>query len=155
MGLELSLTCPFCNQGELTETEGVFDLVARLLGEARLALEARARGLSLRDTAQTLVSGERWDGGAFGRVCPYCRRARLSVSSDRILALDCAALVLGGARRYWQAGSGRRLSPKETAQLILDGRISAIVVVEPATEPAQREPTREATVEILDVDFDD
>lgn len=147
------MTCPFCNQGELTETEGVFDLLARLLGEARLALEARARGLSLRDTAQTLVSGERWDGGAFGRVCPYCRRARLSVSTDRILPLDCAALVLGGARRYWSAGNGRRLSWKESAQLVLDGRI-AIVECAPVQEPEPKR-EREPTIEILDVDFDD
>lgn len=119
------MICPYCNASEIAGTEGVFDLGAKVCGEARVAIEARARGLSLHETAKTLVSGERWSGAASDRPCPYCRRSRIPASADTLLIVDLLVLVLGGARRYANAGGWRRLSLRETAQLILDGRLDS------------------------------
>jgi len=136
------MICPYCNAAEISGREGVFDLGAKLAGETRIAIEARARGLSLRDTAQTIVAGERWTGGASGRACPYCRRARVSSNSDSLLIIDLLVLVLGGARRYANAGGWRLLTARETGQLVLDGRISNRVSPS-AWQPDEEEPDEE------------
>lgn len=118
------IACPYCGAAQVEACDqGLFDLAAKALGEARRALEARALGLPLRDVASVLVSGESIEGATLDRRCPYCRSGLVSVSTRKHLAIDLSAFALGFARLYWVSGGGRRLRLVELGTLVLDGRL--------------------------------
>jgi len=120
----MQIRCPYCDSADLAPCpQGLIDLGAKALGEGRLALEASAQGLKLKDLATVLVAGERPPTDEGDRKCPYCRAGRLTTATTKHTAIDVVALVLGFARLYLVAGQGRRLRWVEAATLLLDGKL--------------------------------
>lgn len=117
------MKCPYCRQTLIRSSSSLstwVDFGVRFAESARVFVVSRVRGDSLREMAKQFIDPDsRPQAGEFDRLCPYCRRGRVS-RDRRLLSLDLAVVLAGLTRAAVEARAQGRGPLERIAELVLD-----------------------------------